>query len=64
MYTMPSVETHGDKLRYFRRARGFTQLELALVAGVSERTVRSAERGRPIRRELVDYLAQALGVDI
>lgn len=61
---MATIETHGEKLRHFRRARGFTQLELALVAGVSERTVRSAERGRPIRRELVDYLAQALGVGI
>src|SRR5262245_57470735 len=61
---MASVEPHGEKLRHLRRALGWTQLELALRAGVSERTVRSAERGRPIRRDFLDYLAGALGVDL
>ena len=61
---MASVEPHGEKLRHLRRALGWTQLELALKAGVSERTVRSAERGRPVRREFLDYLAGALGVDL
>ena len=61
---MASVEPHGEKLRHLRRALGWTQLELALRAGVSERTVRSAERGRPVRREFLDYLAGALGVDL
>jgi transcriptional regulator with XRE-family HTH domain len=61
---MASVVPHGEKLRHLRRALGWTQLELALRAGVSERTVRSAERGRPVRRDFLDYLAGALGVDL
>jgi transcriptional regulator with XRE-family HTH domain len=61
---MASVEPHGEKLRHLRRALGWTQLELALRAGVAERTVRSAERGRPVRREFLDYLAGALGVEL
>jgi transcriptional regulator with XRE-family HTH domain len=59
---MPNFEINGDKLRSFRRARGWTQLELAIIAGVSERTVRNAERGRPLRRDFLDFLATALDV--
>lgn len=61
---MPSLEPQGDKLQSLRRALGFTQLELALRAGVSERTVRNAERGRPINRDFLEYLAGALGVPL
>jgi transcriptional regulator with XRE-family HTH domain len=61
---MASVEPFGDKLRHLRRALGLTQLELAVSAGVSERTVRNAERSRTLQCEHLDYLAGALGVDI
>lgn len=61
-FLMPSVEPCGDKIRSFRRSFGFTQLELALRAGVSERTVRNAEQGRRIDHDFLGYIAGALGV--
>jgi transcriptional regulator with XRE-family HTH domain len=60
---MSGFEINGPKLISFRRARGWTQLELAVIAGVSERTVRNAERGRPLRRDFLDFFAGALGVE-
>src|SRR5688572_27792251 len=60
---MPGFEIDGPRLRSLRQARGWTQLELAMLAGVSERTVRNAECGRPIRRGFLDFLAGALGVE-
>lgn len=61
---MPSLEPHGEKLASLRRLLGFTQLQLALRAGVSERTVRNAERGRPINREFLQYIAGGLGIPV
>ncbi|MDX1962588.1 MAG: helix-turn-helix transcriptional regulator [Pirellulales bacterium] len=61
---MPTVTPLGDKLRHLRVAHGLKQLELALRAGVSERTVRSAEKGVPIRYDLLEFLAIALGVPL
>jgi transcriptional regulator with XRE-family HTH domain len=60
---MADFEIKGDKLRSFRRARGWTQLELAITAGVSERTIRNAERGRPLRPDFLGFLASALDVE-
>ena len=60
---MQGFQIDGPKLRYLRRARGWTQLELAVIAGVSERTVRNAERGRPLHRDFLDFLAGALAVE-
>lgn len=59
---MPSLEPYGDKIASLRRSLGFTQLQLALRAGVSERTVRNAERSRSINREFLQYIAGGLGV--
>lgn len=41
-------------------ARGWTQLELAVRAGVSDRTVRKAEKSQPIRRQFLEFIACAL----
>jgi transcriptional regulator with XRE-family HTH domain len=40
-----------------------TQSELAVVAGVSERTIRNAEAGHSIRVDFLRFLAIALGVE-
>ena len=61
---MASLEPHGEKLASLRRDLGYTQLELALRVGISERTVRNAERGRPINRDFLTYLAAGLGVTL
>jgi transcriptional regulator with XRE-family HTH domain len=61
---MPSVKAFGEKIRCLRKAIGLTQLELALRAGVSERTVRNAERGQPVRHVCLEWMGGALGVEI
>jgi transcriptional regulator with XRE-family HTH domain len=61
---MPSLAPHGDRLGTFRRVLGLTQLELAVRSGVSERTIRNAERGRPIKRDFLEYIAAGLGVSM
>ena len=61
---MPSLEPDGEKLASLRRALGMTQLELALRAGVSERTIRNSERGHPINHAFLSYIAGALGMPV
>ncbi|MDX1964625.1 MAG: helix-turn-helix transcriptional regulator [Pirellulales bacterium] len=61
---MSAVTPLGEKLCKLRAERGFKQIELALRAGVSERTVRAAEKSVPIRSDLLEYLAIALGVSL
>ncbi len=52
----------GKLLRTLRLDNGYTQRDLARRAGVSERTVRNAERGSPVSPTTLGLLAQALGV--
>lgn len=61
---MATLTPQGDKLRALRLDRGWTQLELAIAAGVSDRTVRKAERSQPLRRQFLEYLAGALQVPL
>src|SRR5262245_26210669 len=52
-----------NRLREFRRLRGFSQEEMARRAGVDERTIRRAERGETIPHgETVRIFATTLGV--
>lgn len=61
---MPSLQPYGAKLASLRRALGLTQLELAARCGVSERTVRNAERGQPLKRSFLEFIAGGLGVSL
>ncbi|WP_428307258.1 helix-turn-helix domain-containing protein [Lacipirellula sp.] len=61
---MPSLQPHGAKLANLRRALGLTQLELAVRSGVSERTIRNAERGNPLKRSFLEFIADGLGVPV
>ncbi len=61
---MPTVEPLGERIRSLRKSLGWTQLELAMRADVSERTVRSIERDRPIKHDSLLCIALALGVEI
>lgn len=58
-------QTFAALLRRFRRASGLTQAELAERAGLSPEAISALERGvnRTPRRETVDLLAEALGLD-
>lgn len=61
---MTTQRAQGDKLAQLRRQLGFTQCELAIRTGVSERTVRNAESGRSIKRAFLEYIASGLKVPI
>lgn len=62
--SMPSLQPYGAKLASLRRALGLTQLELAVRCGVSERTVRNAERGHAVKRSFLEFIAGGLGVSL
>jgi hypothetical protein len=55
-----SIPCNGRLLRYYREQRGWTQIELAVRAGYSERLVRKAESDGTIRPESLEVLALAL----
>ena len=57
------VTVDGKRLRELRQLRGLTQDELARVAGIAERTVRSAEAGLRIRVDFLRFLATSLGIE-
>lgn len=57
------VQVRGDLLRERRRARGWTQAELALKAGYDVRTVQRAEGGGWVRVSTVSDLAQVLSCE-
>jgi transcriptional regulator with XRE-family HTH domain len=61
---MRGIKVDAKLFLQVRRARRLTQTALALRAGVSERTVRNAESGRRVRRDFLEYLAAALGVEL
>lgn len=61
---MPSIPRfRGDKLRFFRRLRGYSQVVLAEKAGINESTISSYERGRQEPSPaFAEFLAKALDV--
>src|SRR2546421_698496 len=60
----PGTSGFADLLRTLRRARGWTQEELAAKARVGVRTLRDLERARARpQRATADLLAAALGLD-
>ncbi len=61
---MPSLVPQGERISAIRRVLGLTQLDLALRCGVSERTIRNAERGRPIKRDFLQFIAAGLDASI
>ena len=61
---MTTLHAKGRKLARLRRSLGYSQVQLAMRAGVSERTVRNAERGHPIKRDFLEYIAGGLDVSL
>jgi non-specific serine/threonine protein kinase len=60
------AQSFGDLLRYYRRAAGLTQDQLAERAGISERAVRDLERSAKLRPHsgTVERLAAALSLSV
>jgi len=58
-----TARCHPGLIRAYRERRGWTQVELAVRAGFSERLVRKAESGDPIRMDTVEALAEVLSTE-
>lgn len=55
----------GDQISGRRRALGLRQIDLAELAGVSERFVREVEAGKPtVRLDVLTKVLTALGLEI
>lgn len=54
---------NGPLIKAMRKAAGQGQEDLAAIAGISERSVRDAERGTPVGIDVCIRLATALRVD-
>ena len=51
-----------NRIRAARQARGWTQTELAIKAGISARTIHAVEKGRACRQATKRRILNALGV--
>jgi transcriptional regulator with XRE-family HTH domain len=51
-----------NRIRAARQARGWTQTDLAVKAGISARTIHAVEKGRPCRQATKRLILSALGV--
>ena len=60
--TYPAVRPNGSTIKNLRRARKLTQLRLASLSDVSERTIRNAEGDLSIRISSLEAIAAALAV--
>ncbi len=58
------MNTFGDRLLAARKAKGFTQKELASKANVSQATISDIERGRNSSSAEALPLAKALGISV
>lgn len=55
----------GDNIRRHRKAKGFTQAQLADAVGLTEGAIRHYESGiRAVRPELLESIAATLGVSV
>lgn len=61
---MSTFAAHGDRIAHLRRARNWTQEQLADSAGCSDRTVRNAEAGRAMSSQTLIDLAHALSIEL
>ena len=53
----------GDNIRRHRKAKGFTQAQLAEAVGLTEGAIRHYESGiRAVKPELLEEIAKVLGV--
>ena len=53
----------GDNIRRYRKAKGFTQAQLADAVGLTEGAIRHYESGiRAVKPELLEEIAKVLGV--
>ena len=54
----------GNNIRRIRQERGLTQWQLSRAVGVTPGKILLVERGEKCSRELLESIADALGVDV
>ena len=54
----------GQQIAYWRKLRGLTPAQLGELAGISESTIKRAEKKGPTRMADIDSIADALQVDL
>jgi transcriptional regulator with XRE-family HTH domain len=59
----PTMACNGALVRFFRKQQGWTQQELATIAGYTERLVRKAETGQKLNADTIEDLAEALSTN-
>jgi len=57
-----SIDTLGGRLRFKRKARGWTQQQLADKVGTSQAVIQKIENGKSLRPRNLNSIAMALGV--
>jgi transcriptional regulator with XRE-family HTH domain len=57
------MQPSGHRIKYFRNKLGWTQSQLALRSGYSERLIRRAEAGEPLSEQTAVDLAAALSTE-
>jgi transcriptional regulator with XRE-family HTH domain len=55
-----SLPVNGEMLKFYRARRGWTQDELASIAGYTERVIRKAEASGSLHPDTIEILAEAL----
>lgn len=63
---LEKLRLFGNKIREAREARGITQLELATMVGISDRTLRSIEAGEKpeVKYLILNRIEEALGISL
>ena len=59
---MSRIAINGERVQVLREESGKTQRAFAAEVGVSERTIRRAESGAPVRAKTARGVAEALGL--
>lgn len=57
------MQPSGERIKYYRKLRNWTQLDLAKYSGYSERLVRRAESGEPLAHQTAVDLAATLSTE-
>jgi transcriptional regulator with XRE-family HTH domain len=57
------MRTLGERLRYSRRQRGWTQEELAVKAGTNQAVIQKIENGKSLRPRKINEIAAVLEVN-
>ena len=59
----PFLRTLGERVRYKRHQKGWTQDQLAIHADTNQAVIQKIENGKSLRPRKIDKIAEVLGVN-